>query len=97
MPEYTLTSKQLSDMQAFLFKEEPQHPFCWLATLPPCETLSLPPFPLPVLFLHLFFSHVFSQEKAEKKMKEKKEMENMKSGRAAGGKRVFLLLIRKLS
>lgn len=86
-------------MQAFLFKEESQHPFCWLATLPPCETLLLPLFPLPVLFLHLFFSHVFSQEKAEKKMKEKKlhGKHETKPGRAVGGKGVFLLLISKLS
>lgn len=50
-------------MQALLFKEESQQPFRWLANLPPCETLSPPPFPLPALFLLLFFPMCFHGKK----------------------------------
>lgn len=90
------TSKQLSDMQGLLFKEEFHSLFVGLQTYIPVKLYHLLPFPSQLCFSSYFFPCAF-MKKVGKKFKKKKEIGNMKSVRPVGGKVVFLLLIHKRS
>lgn len=65
------TSRQLSDMQDLLFKEEFHSLFVGLQTYIPVKFYHLLPLPSQLCFSSYFFPCAF-MKKAEKKMKEKK-------------------------
>lgn len=90
------TSRQPSDMQDLLFKEEFHSLFVGLQAYIPVKFYHLLPIPSQLCFSSYFFPMCF-HEKSREENERKKEMGNMKSGRPVGGKVVFLLLIRKCS